>query len=45
MGDLWFKLESQNFDFIKILAQIIVKFQNFERMKNNLICAEMIKLL
>jgi hypothetical protein len=30
---LWFKLDSQNFDFIKILAQIINNLKTFDKTK------------
>jgi hypothetical protein len=43
---LQFEPNSENFDFIKILAQIMYNFfQKFNKMKNNLIYAEMVKIL
>ncbi len=39
------KRDNQNFDFIKILKQIIDNFSKFQQTKNNLIYAEMVKIL
>jgi hypothetical protein len=38
-------LSFELFDSIKILAQIIVFFQEFNKMKNNLVYVEMVKVL
>ncbi len=42
---LKFKLYSENLDFLKILAQIIKRFHNFDKTKNNLIYAKMVKVV
>jgi hypothetical protein len=39
------KPDSSTFDFIKISVQIIIKFQKFGKLKNNLIYAKMMKVL
>jgi hypothetical protein len=39
------KPDSSTFDFIKISVQIIIKFQKFSKMKNNLVYAKMMKVL
>jgi len=42
---MWFKPDNGNFDFIKILAQILNKISKVWQNKNNLIYAEMVKVL
>ncbi len=43
---LQFKLQCQNFDFMKILAQIIIIINSkFQQNKKNLINAKMVKIL
>jgi len=43
---LQFKPDNWNFDFIKISTQIInIFFQNFDKIKNNLIYIEMVKVV